>query len=47
MFDAAPMTLCHGDCRMFDDSTGGADQVGVLDRRLAYRAQEASVTSPI
>jgi Ecdysteroid kinase-like family len=42
MFDAAPMTLCHGDYRadnlMFDDSTDGDDHVGVLDWQIAYRA---------
>jgi hypothetical protein len=41
MLDEAPMTLCHGDFRadnlMFDDSTDGADHVGVLDWQLAYR----------
>jgi hypothetical protein len=41
VFDEVPMTMCHGDYRadnlMFDDATGGADHVGVLDWQVSYR----------
>jgi hypothetical protein len=40
-FDESPVTMCHGDYRadnlMFDDTTDGADHVGVLDWQAAYR----------
>jgi hypothetical protein len=40
-FDDVPMTMCHGDYRadnlMFDDTTDGADHVGVLDWQVAAR----------
>ena len=41
MFTETPITVCHGDYRadnlMFDDTSTGADHVGVLDWQVAYR----------
>lgn len=42
LFEASPMTLCHGDFRadnlMFDDAAEGKDHVGVLDWQIAMRS---------